>query len=256
MTRTAHTGHVCPACGSFDPDTCPVCDDYLAETTDTRPADRGQIDWLPIVAVCIFGAALLVLGSLMPPGPYATGDKIATTATTTPTPATRTPAGSTTTLQLPASDAEQVAVVATPATRSTQQQVAATTQPPATIPATVAGDCASWAELFAARGATPDQLAFFIGDGILWRETRCGTDLLNDATGDSGICQINPVHNRPGWFGGREFGPGGWLLALHGRTTRLELDHVGWVDACLTLHRVCGERPWQLGSWGCEGNRL
>lgn len=117
--------------------------------------------------------------------------------------------------------------------------------PPPTLPPTPApGDCTGWGEVLAWYGATADEVAFFV-PRILDRETGCGRDTLNDSTGDSGICQINPVHNRDGWFGGREFGSGGWLAELHGLTTRVDTDSVAWAAACITLHRVCGTGPWR-----------
>ncbi len=121
------------------------------------------------------------------------------------------------------------------------------------------GDCSSWQYAFWYHGATVAEIAFFFGlaggTNIIWRETRCGTDTLNDRTGDSGICQINPVHNRAGYFGGRYFGAGGWLGALHGLQTRVATDSHLWADACITLHRVCGTRPWQP-PYGCSNRRL
>ena len=117
---------------------------------------------------------------------------------------------------------------------------AAPTEPPAPAP----GDCDGWGAVFAWYGATPAEVAFFV-PRIIRRESSCGRDMLNDRTGDSGICQVSPIHNRAGYFGGRYFGDGGWLLALHGLTTRHELHSVRWADACLTLYRVCGAGAWR-----------
>lgn len=139
-----------------------------------------------------------------------------------------------------------------------QHQVAATIPPPSTtttLPVGVAGDCESWRAVFTAAGATPELLGFFIDDGILWRETRCGIDTLNEDTNDSGICQINPIHNRAGWFGGREFGDGGWLGELHDLTAGFDTNSPRWVDACITLFEVCGSGPWQP-PYGCANRRL
>lgn len=131
----------------------------------------------------------------------------------------------------------------------TQHQVADTVPAPAsTLPATpvpVAGDCDSWRPVLEHHGATAEAVAFFIDGGILHRETRCGLDTLNEDTQDSGICQINPIHNQPGWFGGREFGPGGWLGNLHGLDAGVNTDDPAWAAACVTLFNVCGTGPWQ-----------
>lgn len=143
----------------------------------------------------------------------------------------------------------------TPVERGPQVQVGPTPAPPVR-PVPMPGDCLSWSGEFVARGATADEIRFFFGEGIVERESGCGRDTLNDATGDTGICQINNVQNRSGWFGGRYFGGGGWLLALHGLRTRQVTDSPAWVDPCLTLYRVCGERPWRLGVWGCDNNPL
>lgn len=136
-----------------------------------------------------------------------------------------------------------------------QVEVSTTIPAPVVEPVGVAADCESWRAVFAWRGASIAAQQFFVDDGILARETGCGTDMLNESSGDSGICQINPIHNRPGWFGGQEFGPGGWLLALHGMTARQDLHSLGWVDACITLFEVCGRGPW-TPPYSCEGNRL
>jgi hypothetical protein len=139
------------------------------------------------------------------------------------------------------------ASVTVEAQRGVQEQVG-TTAPPPPLPSStrpIGGDCEAWRQVFAARGATAAELEFFFDGGIIWRETRCGADTLNEQSGDSGICQINPIHNRPGWFGGREFGAGGWLGMLHGLSVRNNTDSVAWTDACLTLFRVCGTGPWQ-----------
>lgn len=143
------------------------------------------------------------------------------------------------------------ATVATTAVRGAQVQVVATTPPPATTttttrPRPTAGDCESYRPWF-----TPAAAAFFVDGGILERESGCGRDLLNESTGDSGPCQINPVHNNPGWFDGREYGAGGWLYDLHGLTARHQLDNVRWLDACQTLFDVCGRAPW-TPPYGCR----
>lgn len=90
---------------------------------------------------------------------------------------------------------------------------------------------------------------------ILDRESGCGRDTLNDSTGDTGVCQISPVHNQAGYFGRVQYGPGGWLLELHGLTTRVDTDSPAWAAACLTLYRVCGAGPWQP-PYSCANRRL
>jgi hypothetical protein len=136
-----------------------------------------------------------------------------------------------------------------------QHVVGSTTTPPTTVAKPTPGDCGSWRRVFERRGASPEALEFFFDDGIIMRETRCGLDNLNESTGDSGICQINPIHNKPGWFGGVEFGAGGWLGNLHGLTARQNVDSVAWVDACVTLYAVCERGPW-TPPYGCAGNPL
>ena len=130
-----------------------------------------------------------------------------------------------------------------------------TTTTTTTVPVGVAADCESWRRVFAHHGASEAAQEFFVDDGILARETGCGTDMLNESTNDSGICQINPIHNRPGWFGGHEFGPGGWLLALHGLVAGENVNDARWVDACITLYNVCGPGPWKP-PYSCESNPL
>ena len=136
-----------------------------------------------------------------------------------------------------------------------QHVVGTTTTPPTTVASPIPGDCGSWRRVFERRGASPEALEFFFDDGIIMRETHCGLDNLNESTGDSGICQINPIHNRSGWFGGVEFGAGGWLGNLHGLTARQNVDSVAWVDACVTLFEVCERGPW-TPPYGCAGNPL
>jgi len=142
------------------------------------------------------------------------------------------------------------AEVAVTAQRGTQVLVTATSPPTTTIPIWTPGVCESFRPFF-----TVEAGEFFIDRGILNRETRCGLDLLNERTGDSGPCQINPIHNRAGWFGGREFGDGGWLLELHGLTTRENLDSIEWLAACQTLFDVCGAGPWKP-PYSCKGRPL
>ena len=142
------------------------------------------------------------------------------------------------------------AEVATGAVRRTQQHEVVTSAPTTTIPTWTPGVCESFRPFF-----TEAAGEFFIDHGVLNRETRCDLDLLNEATGDSGPCQINPIHNKPGWFGGREFGDGGWLLELHGLTARYDLDNHEWLAACQTLFDVCDRGPWQP-PYSCAGRPL
>lgn len=138
------------------------------------------------------------------------------------------------------------AQVSTTATRGAQVQVVETTPPPTTtIPRWTAGDCDSFRAPLTARGATPAAVSFFVDQGILQRESGCGRDLLNESTNDTGPCQINPVHNRPGWFDGVEYGEGGWLGALHGLTAGTNPTAPQWLDACITLWNACGPGPWR-----------
>jgi len=124
-----------------------------------------------------------------------------------------------------------------------------------TVPTPIPGDCASWAPVILARGGTADDVTFFVDSGILARESGCGRDNLNESSGDSGVCQINPVHNAPGYFGGLYYDRGGWLYALHGLWTRKNVDSVEWLDACITLRTVCGDGPW-IPPYSCANRRL
>ena len=63
------------------------------------------------------------------------------------------------------------------------------------------------------------------------------------------------IHNAAGWFGGVEWGDGGWLYALHGLTTWHDTDSPEWVGACLTLYRVCGAGAWSP-PYSCANRRL
>ena len=127
---------------------------------------------------------------------------------------------------------------------------------PSGPPEIVPGDCNTVAALFDYYDPSGASSAFFVGQGIAWRETRCGIDVLNEATGDTGIVQLNPVHNRAGYFGGRYFGAGGWLGTLHGLTTRNDIRNPEWANAAITLRQVCGNGPWNPGNYWCAYNRL
>jgi hypothetical protein len=198
------------------------------------------------LVLCLLGAIVWLVPSPADDPPRTEAAATSTTSTTT-----------TTVAQLdridrPASVSDPEAAVAT---RGTAVTIETTTSTTTTVPLPIPGDCDSWEAEFARRGATDDDRAFFFGAGIIWRETRCGADTLNEASGDTGICQINPIHNRAGYFGGRYFGDGGWLGVLHGLRTRVEVDSPAWVDACLTLRAVCGDLPWRP-PYGCENRRL
>lgn len=132
-------------------------------------------------------------------------------------------------------------------------------EPPAPVgpPAIIPGDCESVRKVFDFYDPSGVSSAFFIGRGIAYRETRCGADTLNEATGDTGVVQLNPVHNRAGYFGGRFFGEGGWLFALHGLRTRTDTLSSEWANAAITLRRVCGDGPWATGgNYWCANRRL
>lgn len=155
---------------------------------------------------------------------------------------------------------EAATVPLPPAERvGTVHQVADTLPEPTTttvpVPVPTAGDCDTWRPVLEHHGASPAAVEFFVDGGILHRETRCGLDTLNEDTNDSGICQINPIHNQAGWFGGREFGDGGWLTALHGLRTGRNTDDPAWAAACVTLFNVCGTGPWRP-PYSCANNRL
>ena len=131
-------------------------------------------------------------------------------------------------------------------------QITPTLPPPTatTLPYPKAFDCGSWLTEFERHGATPAEIGFFFGEGIIWRETRCGGDTYNEHTGDTGICQITPLHGRSGWFYG-QYWPEGWLVQF-GLTPRHTPGSVRWVDACLWLVRggtmqpgVVNRSPWK-----------
>ena len=137
------------------------------------------------------------------------------------------------------------ATVAATAQRGAQVQVAATSPAPTpTVPTWTPGDCDSFRPVLAHLGATAQAVTFFVDQGILRRESGCGRDLLNEATLDTGPCQINPAHNRPGWFDGVEYGEGGWLYARHQLTAGINPAAPAWLEACITLWNACGSGPW------------
>jgi hypothetical protein len=107
----------------------------------------------------------------------------------------------------------------------------------------IPGDCESVGAVFFDRGATEEEVNFFVGRGILKRETGCGLKTVNPNTSDRGICQINGVHRRPGYFWGKRYGDGGWTAQL-GVYHWTDPDSPVWVDACLYLYRREGTSPW------------
>ncbi len=123
------------------------------------------------------------------------------------------------------------------------ERIPAPSGPPAIIP----GDCESVRRVFNYYDPSGNSAAFFVDGGIAYRETRCGSDTLNESSGDTGVVQLNPVHNRAGYFGGRYFGDGGWLMALHGLRTRQNTLSSEWANAAITLRKVCGNGPWATG---------
>ena len=157
----------------------------------------------------------------------------------------------------PVVEAVSAATATQLAVRGDTVQVADTIPAPTTttIPTPTPGDCESWRAVFRYHGASTETVAFFVDGGIISRESGCGLDTLNDDTDDSGVCQINPIHNRAGYFGGVEFGQGGWLMALHGLRTGIATDDPRWAAACITLHEVCGSGPWRP-PYSCANNRI
>lgn len=139
------------------------------------------------------------------------------------------------------------------AVRGVMVQVRPVPPLPPAVPVPTPGNCASWQPVFYWYGATDTEVAFFV-PSILWRESRCGADVLNEASGDSGPCQINPIHNRAGYFGRRFYGDGGWLHALHGLRTRQDLHNPEWINACITMYRVCSSGPW-VRPYSCANRR-
>jgi len=177
---------------------------------------------------------------------------------------TSTPSTTTTTLALSTVDsAPQAAVETLPTVQdisgpATVSSVAVRVSPPTTEapeppeppsgpPAIIPGDCESVRRVFNYFDPSGNSAAFFVDGGIAKRESGCGLDTLNESTGDTGVVQLNPVHNRAGYFGGRSFGDGGWLMALHGLRTRQDTLNSEWANAAITLRKVCGNGPWATG---------
>lgn len=123
--------------------------------------------------------------------------------------------------------------------------------PPSFIP----GDCESVRRVFDYYDPSGESSRFFVDRGIARRESGCARDTLNERSGDTGVVQISPVHNRPGYFGGIEFGQGGWLFALHGLRTRQNTMSPEWANAAVTLRQVCGDGPWRP-PYSCLSRKL
>lgn len=201
--------------------------------------------WLWIIAAALILAAILDGTLWSEPQVTIDADRAAPVSVQAGTSVPTLPQGSSVTTAVAGALPQAVIVPDVPAAPVADRLAPPITTPGTTIPPTpTPGDCSAWGQVFAWYGATPDEVAFFV-PRIIDRETDCGRDMLNDRTGDSGICQINNVHNRSGWFGGRWFDDGGWLLALHGLRTRHDLESTRWADACLTLYRVCGAGAWR-----------
>lgn len=119
-------------------------------------------------------------------------------------------------------------------------------------PAIIPGDCESVRAVFDYYDPTGHSSAFFIDRGIAYRETRCGLDTINERSGDTGVVQLNPVHNTTGYFGGTNFtNEGGWLFELHGLRTRQDSLNSEWANAAISLRQVCGDGPWTVGNYTC-----
>lgn len=126
---------------------------------------------------------------------------------------------------------------------------------PARAPAFIPGDCESVRRVFDYFDPSGESSRFFVDRGIARRESGCALDTLNERSGDTGVVQINPVHNRAGYFGGVMFASGGWLYALHGLRTRQNIMSPEWANAAITLRQVCGDGPWRP-PYSCANRRL
>lgn len=121
------------------------------------------------------------------------------------------------------------------------------------------GNCDSLAEVYRNTGMTQEEEAFFFGQNILWKESRCGLTTYNKNSGDTGTCQLTHLHSKPGYYAG-EYWPRGWARDLFG----LEVgkahngkhkDHHLITKACLWLLRggsfepgAIDKNPWKA-SW-------
>jgi len=117
-------------------------------------------------------------------------------------------------------------------------------------PTYIKGDCGSLEQLFRFHGMTNEEHAFFFSRGILKRESECGRDTYNEATGDTGVCQINPVHSRSGYFFGKYY-EHGWTIDLFGFTAGhkgIDRDDPNIIPACLWLLRGGNYTPGKLNT--------
>jgi hypothetical protein len=138
-----------------------------------------------------------------------------------------------------------------------QTKPSPTTTEPARAPSFIPGDCESVRRVFDYFDPSGESSRFFVDGGIAKRESGCARDTLNERSGDTGVVQINPVHNRAGYFGGQYFASGGWLYALHGLRTRQNIMSPEWANAAITLRQVCGNGPWNGShNYSCLGRRL
>ena len=126
---------------------------------------------------------------------------------------------------------------------------------PARAPSFIPGDCESVRRVFDHFDPSGESSRFFVDRGIARRESGCALDTLNEQSGDTGVVQINPIHNRAGYFGGTMFGQGGWLYALHGLRTRQSIMSPEWANAAITLRQVCGDGPWRP-PYSCANRKL
>ncbi|MDG1265292.1 MAG: hypothetical protein P8O03_03130 [Ilumatobacter sp.] len=128
---------------------------------------------------------------------------------------------------------------------------------PARAPSFIPGDCESVRRVFDYFDPSGESSRFFVDRGIARRESGCARDTLNERSGDTGVVQINPVHNRAGYFGGQYFAAGGWLYALHGLRTRQNIMSPEWANAAVTLRQVCGDGPWSGShNYSCANRKL
>lgn len=137
-----------------------------------------------------------------------------------------------------------------PARRLESVQVSEPPAPPAQrAPVGLPGDCASWQEVFRHFGATDTEVHFFFVSGspwgvnrsnIIFGESGCGLRFRNPETSDTGICQINGVHNA-------------WTSAIFGlrvgrSVSEAEASKPEYAAACLYLLRNGGQAGSMKGA--------